>query len=427
MARSITLILGGGLSSDLGPNFNLTADIGSVTPSTGTKTELLAGKIVSVDDAATLVTITSTGLCTNSITQSIPCVSTTTTTTTAYPPTSGQSYYKVAVSRDDVNTSNDGKYVLIGKTGTNILKISDNYGTGFRNVTMAFASGGSCASVGVSGTGQYMYVVETNTSAGKWIWRSQDYGVTWFKVPTFTSPRAWSSISVSRTGQYVMATATNVDEVYPGNDSAYWFQTSQYWLSTTYGATFTRTNNAPDGSKYFIYGSAISSNGQTQLLVSPNSSTDFDGAAYVSTNSGATFTTKLVDGSVNNFDCAMSSNGAVQVIARSYGYFDAPALLNNTLLVKSSDSGATWTTFGVTQKKWTNVAMDGTGNNLIVTTYDPGYIYRSTNLGTVTAVTGPGSRAWGDVAMSYTGYAYATEQTGIWRSIDSGASWTKLT
>jgi hypothetical protein len=82
MARNITLTLGAGLGVDLGPNFNLTANVGSVTPSTATKSELTAGKSVSVDDAATEVTITSTGTCTNTITQTIPCAGETTTTTT---------------------------------------------------------------------------------------------------------------------------------------------------------------------------------------------------------------------------------------------------------------------------------------------------------------------------------------------------------
>jgi hypothetical protein len=83
MARSITLTLGAGLGADLGPNFNLTANVGSVTPSTATKSELTAGKSVSVDDLATQVTVTSTGTCTNAITQTIPCAGGTTTTTTS--------------------------------------------------------------------------------------------------------------------------------------------------------------------------------------------------------------------------------------------------------------------------------------------------------------------------------------------------------
>jgi hypothetical protein len=83
MARNITLTLGAGLGADLGPNFNLTANVGSVTPSTATKTELTAGKSVSVEDAATQITVTSIGTCTNAITQTIPCGGTTTTTTAA--------------------------------------------------------------------------------------------------------------------------------------------------------------------------------------------------------------------------------------------------------------------------------------------------------------------------------------------------------
>jgi len=87
MARNITLTLGAGLGADLGPNFNLTADVGTVTPSTATKSELTSGKGVSVDDLATEVTITSTGTCTNSISQLIPCAGATTTTTTEPPTT----------------------------------------------------------------------------------------------------------------------------------------------------------------------------------------------------------------------------------------------------------------------------------------------------------------------------------------------------
>lgn len=86
MARNITLTLGAALGADLGPNFNLTANVGSVTPSTATRIELLAGKSVSVDDLATQVTITSTGTCTNAATQTIPCAGGPTTTTTTSPP-----------------------------------------------------------------------------------------------------------------------------------------------------------------------------------------------------------------------------------------------------------------------------------------------------------------------------------------------------
>ena len=68
------------LGSSLGPNFNLTADVGSVTPSSATKSELLSGIFVDVDPSATQITITSVGVCTNSLVLTISGQTTTTTT-----------------------------------------------------------------------------------------------------------------------------------------------------------------------------------------------------------------------------------------------------------------------------------------------------------------------------------------------------------
>ena len=79
----VIVTLNSGLGADTGPIFNLTADVGSVTPSTATKSELLAGKQVLVNDNATQVTVTSTGACTTSI--NINISGQTTTTTTAAP------------------------------------------------------------------------------------------------------------------------------------------------------------------------------------------------------------------------------------------------------------------------------------------------------------------------------------------------------
>lgn len=65
---NVLITLNSGLGADLGPNFNLTADVGTVTPSTASKTELLAGVTVAVNGSATEVVVTSDGNCTNSIT-----------------------------------------------------------------------------------------------------------------------------------------------------------------------------------------------------------------------------------------------------------------------------------------------------------------------------------------------------------------------
>ena len=77
---NILVTLNSGLGADTGPNFNLTANAGSVTPSTATKVELLAGKFVDVDPSATQITVTSTGVCTTSIVLNIVGQTTTTTT-----------------------------------------------------------------------------------------------------------------------------------------------------------------------------------------------------------------------------------------------------------------------------------------------------------------------------------------------------------
>jgi hypothetical protein len=68
---------------NLGPNFTLTANVGTLVPATATLTQLLAGVLVLAADTATQVTVTSQGVCTNPLVLSV--VSSTTTTTTTGP------------------------------------------------------------------------------------------------------------------------------------------------------------------------------------------------------------------------------------------------------------------------------------------------------------------------------------------------------
>jgi hypothetical protein len=64
---NVILTLNAGLGVDLGPNFTLTANVGVVSPNTATKSELLAGKSLVINNAATNVRATSVGTCTNYI------------------------------------------------------------------------------------------------------------------------------------------------------------------------------------------------------------------------------------------------------------------------------------------------------------------------------------------------------------------------
>ena len=83
----VLVTLNSGQGVNLGPNFTLSANTGTITPATATLTQLLAGIYVTVDNAAVSVTITSTGSCTNSLVLNINSITTTTTTTTAAPTT----------------------------------------------------------------------------------------------------------------------------------------------------------------------------------------------------------------------------------------------------------------------------------------------------------------------------------------------------
>ena len=86
---NVTVTLNSGLGNGLGPNFNLTANAGgTVTPSTATLAELLAGKLVSVSDASSIIFVTSTGVCTTQLVINISGITSTTTTSTTAAPTS---------------------------------------------------------------------------------------------------------------------------------------------------------------------------------------------------------------------------------------------------------------------------------------------------------------------------------------------------
>jgi len=69
--------------ADLGPDFVLTADIGTLAPAVATLNELLVGVTVFANDAATQIFVTSQGICTNTLTLNILPATTTTTSTTS--------------------------------------------------------------------------------------------------------------------------------------------------------------------------------------------------------------------------------------------------------------------------------------------------------------------------------------------------------
>jgi hypothetical protein len=415
MAINITLTLGAGLGANLGPNFNLTADVGSVSPSTATKAELLAGKVVDVDNSASQVTVTSTGACTNVISQAIPCASTTTTTTTINP-TNNLRFSNISVSRDDVTSSNDGKYVAVVCGSNNKLYISNDYGLTYRSVTIAGAN--TLQRVAVSGTGQYMYCLTQPQGQAAVISRSTDYGVNWNATGGVTN--SFYSITTNRTGQYVLIAAMNLSEATSGQ-----FGIAQVWRSSDYGVSFTRVSFATTIGEQVATDVAISSSGDRQYAVSPNF---YLGGLDACVGKGTTPLTPALNVFARGFEetywaVSTSADGSKVVVANQagvYGYTPA-----NIQLLQSTNYGNSFVEFGGVSSKWYDVAIDGSGTNIIALPTGASTLYRSVSFGTLSAV--GSSKEWVGVSISYNAtVAVASETTGLWRSTDGGSNWTKL-
>jgi len=420
MAINITLTLGAGLGANLGPNFNLTADVGSVTPSTATKAELLAGKIVDVDNAASQVTVTSTGTCTNVISQAIPCASTTTTTTTINP-TNNLRFSNVSVSRDDVTTSNDGKYVAVVCGSNNKLYISNDYGLTYRSVTIAGAN--TLQRVAVSGTGQYMYCLTQPQGQPAVISRSTDYGVNWNTTGGVTN--SFYSITTNRTGQYVLIAAMNLSEALPNQNNS---GEAQVWRSSDYGVSFSRVNFSDFGGPQVATDVAISSSGDRQYAVSANFNL---GGLNAYIGKGTVPLTPALDPVSSGvspetyYGVSTSADGSKIVVANSGGYYSWPAGAFNIRLLQSTNFGNSYVSFGGVFAKWYDVTIDGSGTNIIALPTGTSTLYRSVSFGTLSAV--GSSKEWVGVSISYNAaVAIASETTGLWRSTNGGATWTKL-
>lgn len=416
MAINITLTLGSGLGANLGPNFNLTADVGSVSPSTATKAELLAGKAVDVDNSASQVTVTSTGACTNAITQAIPCASTTTTTTTINP-TNNLKFSNVSVSRDDVTSSNDGKYVAVVCGSNNKLYISNDYGLTYRSVTVAGTN--TLQRVAISGTGQYMYCLSQPQGQPAVISRSTDYGVNW--NITGNVANSFFSITTNRTGQYVIVGAMNISEALDEPNGI-----AQVWRSSDYGVSFTRVSFiVSQVGQQVVTDVAISSSGDRQYAVSPNFYLGgFSACVGVSDaplsveldvwGRGYTETYYAVSTSADGSKSVVANQGGV------YGYSPSPIEL-----IQSTNYGNSYVSFGGVSKTWYDVTIDGSGTNIIAVVSGTDTLYKSVSFGTLSAV--GSSKLWVGASISYNAtVAIASETTGLWRSTDGGSTWTKL-
>ena len=276
---------------------------------------------------------------------------------------------------------NDGSIVMTKTTPDYLQFIT----TIFSQAT--FDANRSWYSVAMSSNGQY----QTAVVNGGYIYRSNDYGVTWSQVSSYdysivNYPIGWLSVAMSANGQYQSV----------GGDNTY------IYISNDYGVTWTQ------GTSFVCRSIAMSSNGQYQTAVTSS-------YIYRSIDFGVTWN-QATSGSVQNlYSVAMSSDGKYQTTVE-YGNY----------IYRSTDFGVTWTQVGSSQY-WYSIAMSSNGQYQFAVV-DSGYIYKSGNYGvTWSSVSTNGSQVWRSIATSSDGkYIFAVTNTGvIVNSTDTGVTWSQ--
>jgi hypothetical protein len=169
-------------------------------------------------------------------------------------------------------------------------------------------------------------------------------------------------------------------------------------------------------------------------LVSPYYS---NSSVYISTNSGATWTPRLIFSNVIWGAVASSADGTKLVAAANgvIGVVGAP-------MYSSSDSGMTWALNGAPLENWSSIASSADGTRLAATIGFPnlGGIYTSTNSGaTWVQTSAPVQTNWAAIASSADGSKLAgasangvyypngqphTNMGQIYVSTNGGATWT---
>ena len=264
---NILVTLNSGLGADTGPNFNLTANAGSVTPSTATKVELLAGKFVDVDPSATQITVTSTGVCTTSIVLNIVGQTTTTTTSAASSFVLGYNLGNFFTACTNFTTSPITYYsttaaiLQVGTTLYNEASLATKVSPGFYsngtdwfqcNINGVVTATGSCSTTTTTSTSTTSTSTSTTTAAPTSTTTSTS---TTLSPETFSlgydASVGWQSCYASQTNYYAnpLETLANGLNLYTDitlltkAPTGYYSNGANYWFIAPICIEYTFTNN----------------------------------------------------------------------------------------------------------------------------------------------------------------------------------------
>lgn len=183
------------------------------------------------------------------------------------------------------------------------------------------------------------------------------------------------------------------------------------YISTNSGATWTSNNLVTDCSCV-----ASSADGNKLLAVSFNDGNGGFGAVWTSTDAGLNWTSNNIPyvpaGFFRTFLSAASSADGSHLLVGSYG----------SVLYNSTNSGLTWQTNNVPMATWQAVASSADGTRLIAA-INNGKVYTSTNTGVTWTTNNLPSELWESVASSADGTRLAVVGSNIYSSTNSGTAW----
>jgi hypothetical protein len=190
---------------------------------------------------------------------------------------SGGSYYM------PISISTNGQYMIgTGYSNPFILNMSSSYGSNwYTNSANGLISNYYVSFTKLSGNGNYIFLISPNNAKG--IVYSSNSGVTWnsnlgngtLPIPTYNT-----GISTTYTGQYIYIWSTHMIPGIPNGVSNYTNYTYEYYVSSNYGAYFTKysTLNISNSPIVDIY--------SDQTGATPNVLIRFGQEFYLSTSNG---------------------------------------------------------------------------------------------------------------------------------------------
>jgi hypothetical protein len=168
-----------------------------------------------------------------------------------------------------------------------------------------------------------------------------------------------------------------------------------------------------------------------QLIFSPFGFVTPSGKIYTSTNSGVTWTANT-NFAPNVWSSVASSADGTRLVAAA-GFSLGSWLLGDGSIYVTTDSGSTWVRTGAPTNDWTSVASSADGTKLVAAAdtnpFGDGLLYLSHDAGATWAPANLPTNNWASVASSVDGTLLVAAGWGqeggvIYRSADSGASWT---